>query len=86
MLPLLHGAIDTRILKHLKQLKKSKCAGSEVAATTIKGLDEEAYRALQVVLLAEGRARKLLPVEYDDILFRQLNREEAIRGRRPQVG
>ena len=35
----------------------------------------EAYRALQVRLTEESLALKLHPVQYDDILFRRLNRE-----------
>lgn len=74
MIPFLHGAIDTPILKHLKK-------SSKVSATTIKGLDEEAYRALQTVLLAESHASEMHPVQYDDILWRRLNRVGAIEGR-----
>jgi hypothetical protein len=75
ILPFLHGAIDTAILKHLK---KSKHARGEITATAIKDLDEGAYQALQS-LLAKDQAeswpesfRNLYPVQYDDILWRRL--------------
>ena len=70
IVPLLHGAIDTPILGHLK---KSNATG-KIRATTIKGLDQEAYLDLQSQLFAESRARKLYPVQYDDILWRSLSR------------
>ena len=69
IVPFLHGAIDTAILKHLKTCK---CAPGEIRATTIKELDEEAYQALQS-LLVDSRPeslRNLYPVQYDDILWR----------------
>lgn len=71
IIPWLHGAIDTPIMKHLK---KSKGAGRTIRATTIKGLDEEAYQALQSLVLAESLACKLHPVQYDDYWWRELNR------------
>ena len=43
-------------------------------ATTIKGLDREAYQDLQSQLFAESLACKLHPVQYDDILWRSLSR------------
>jgi hypothetical protein len=76
IVPFLHGAIDTAILK---DLKKSKLARGDIPATTIKDLDGEAYQALQS-LLAKSQAeswpeslRNLHPVQYDDILWRRLN-------------
>ncbi len=77
IVPFLHGAIDTPIMKHLK---KAKPDSSRVRATTIKGLDEEAYQALQAMLLAESHQEKLNPVQYDDILWRRLNRQPAETG------
>ena len=71
IVPYLHGAIDTPIMKHLKE---TKLASVKVRATTIKGLDREAYEALQSIVMAESLTRKLHPVQYDDILWRRLNR------------
>jgi hypothetical protein len=76
IVPFLHGAIDTAILKHLK---KSEHARGAITATTIKELDEGAYQALQALLAknqAESWPENLFnfhPVQYDDILWRRLN-------------
>jgi hypothetical protein len=75
MVPFLHGAIDTPILKHLK---KSERARARVRAATIKEVDEDTYQHLQSLLARksknESSNRKLHAVEYDDILWRRLNR------------
>jgi hypothetical protein len=72
IVPLLHGAVDTPIMKHLK---KSKYATTTIRATTIKQVDKTSYQALQSIVLAESRACKIQPVQYDDVMWRQLNRE-----------
>ena len=72
IVPFLNGAVDTPIMK---ALKKSKYATATIRATTIKGVDVTAYQALQALVLAESRARKMHPVQYDDIMWRKLNRE-----------
>jgi hypothetical protein len=77
ILPFLHGAIDTAIMKHLK---KSMRAHERIHTTTIKDLDEESYQKLQSLLLryqAECHPeslRKLHPVQFDDILWREFAR------------
>ena len=45
---------------------------------TIKKRDEAAYETLQSQLRDESVARKLHPVQYDDILWRRLNRHRRI--------
>jgi len=70
--PFLKGAVDTPIIKYLK---KSKYATTKIRATTIQSVDEKAYQALQSVVLAESIALKMHPVQLDDILWRQFNRE-----------
>ena len=70
--PFLKGAVDTPIMKYLK---KSKYATSKIRATTIQDVDEMTYHALQSVVLAESSALKMHPVQLDDILWRQFNRE-----------
>ena len=72
IVPLLHGAVDRPIMEHLKE---SKYATTTIRAATIKEVDEPAYQALQSLVLAESRAGKIHPVQYDDIMWRQLNRE-----------
>lgn len=72
ILPFLNGAVDTPIMKYLR---KSKCTTATIRATTIKEVDETEYQALQALVLAESCARKMHPVQYDDLMWRQLNRE-----------
>ena len=52
-------------------------SNEKIAATTIKGLDDEAYTALQSQLCAESLARELHPVQYGDILWRKHNRRSS---------
>lgn len=70
VLPLLNGAIDTPILKHLK----STGASPTVRAKTIQEVDETAYRALQSFVSTESLSLRVHPVQYDDIMWRRLNR------------
>lgn len=84
IVPLLHGAVDAPIMKHLK---KSKYATTTIRATTIKQVDKTSYQALQSVVLTASRACKIHPVQYDDIMWRQLNRPRtglAVRGESPE--
>jgi hypothetical protein len=77
IIPWLHGAVDTAILKYLK---KYKCAPGQISANTIKEIDEAGYHALQS-LLAKSRPeclRNLHPVEYDDILWRSFARQDDV--------
>jgi hypothetical protein len=63
----LYAGIDTKILaKHLRSI-----AGG---ITSLHGLDEKLYRVLQERLNQEAREKQMPPVEYDDFLFRELNR------------
>jgi hypothetical protein len=68
--PLLHGAVDTPIMKHLK----SKYATARIPAKTIQEIDAEAYRVLQSLVLKESLSMSIHPVQYDDIVWRRLNR------------
>jgi len=77
IVPFLNGVVDTAIMK---ELKKSKYAAAPIRATTIKEVDEQAYQALQAVVLAESCDRKMHPVQYDDIMWRQLNRDTNAPG------
>ncbi len=72
IVPLLHGAVDTPIMKCLK---KSEYATTTIRAANIKQVDKTSYQALQSLVLAESRARKIQPVQYDDIMWWQLNRQ-----------
>jgi hypothetical protein len=68
--PLLNGAVDTPIMKHLK----CKYATSRIRAKTIQEIGEDAYRILQSLVLKESLSMSIYPVQYDDIVWRRLNR------------
>ena len=72
IVPLLNGAVDTPIMKYLKK----KYATGTIRATTINEVDETAYEAIQSLVLTESGACKMHPVQYDDIMWRQLNRDK----------
>jgi len=69
----LHGAVDTPIMDHLK----CKYPDGPVRATTIEQVDEQTYRTLQDLLaqdIENSFHSDILPVQYDDIVWRELNR------------
>jgi hypothetical protein len=68
LVPFLNGAVDTPIMEHLKSVSTT------IRAKTIKEVDQKAYRILQSLVRAESQARKIDPVQYDDIMWRQLSR------------
>jgi hypothetical protein len=68
LVPFLHGAVDTALMKHLKS-----------ACTTIKDINEKAYRDLQSLVRTESDRCKVRPVQYDDIMWRQLNQKDNPR-------
>ncbi len=70
----LHGAVDTPIMNHLKR----KYPKTPVRATTIEQIDEQTYRTLQDLLARDIEDRfhgDILPVQYDDVMWQELNRE-----------
>jgi D-ribose pyranose/furanose isomerase RbsD len=74
LLPVLHGAIDTQILKHLKK----KFRKSAVSATTIEEINRTEYQLLQSLItkeIQEDFNSEIHPVQYDDIFFLRLNRQ-----------
>ncbi len=71
--PFLHGAVDTAMMNYLK-LKYPK---TPVQATTIEQVDEQTYRVLQAFLAQDIKDRfqsDILPVQWDDIMFQELDR------------
>jgi hypothetical protein len=73
VLPFLHGAIDTPILKDLKKRFPSEA----ISASTIEGINEDDYETLQQLVARDIREQfegSILPVQYDDIQWRKLNR------------
>jgi hypothetical protein len=69
IIPFLNGAVDTEILSHLKKSNRA------IRATTIKEIDQSAYQALESFILGESRVQNIHPVQYDDVMFRRLNRK-----------
>jgi len=65
----LHCGIDTGILRHLRQRH-----GVARGVVTLSAIDEQLYGELQRCLRREASARGLLAVEYDDELWREVNR------------
>lgn len=74
IVPFLNGAIDGPIMGHLKT---SRYVTSPIRATTIKEIDEDAYRALQEIVRKESLDQGPHPVQYEDVMWRRLNRERS---------
>lgn len=73
LMPFLHGAVDTPILRNLK----ATYPASNITAETIEAVGETEYGALQKLVAqhVQDEFRKLiLPVQYDDIMWHRLNR------------
>lgn len=73
--PFLHGAIDTPLLQHLSRSAPS----AAFRAKTIKDINDAEYQSLQLLVRAESQRCKVHPVQYDDIMFRRLNRKDNPR-------
>jgi hypothetical protein len=77
LLPLLHGAVDTPIMKYLK----SKFQTDRVLAETIEGITKSEYMAIQGLVAKdiETEFKNLIfPVQYDDFMWSRLNRRNLI--------
>jgi hypothetical protein len=73
VIPFLHAAIDNQLLAHLK--KQFQNMG--VTANSIEEIDESQYRLMQRAIgreLVSTFQSNILPVEYDDIKWSELNR------------
>jgi lambda repressor-like predicted transcriptional regulator len=70
---MLHGAVDNPMMQHLA----SRYPDAGLKSKTIEEVDREEYRKLQR-LVAQDIQRdfqsEILPVQYDDIMWRRLNR------------
>jgi hypothetical protein len=76
LIPLLHGALDNQIVKHLIQ----KFPETRIKSKQLEDIDRPKYEQLQSLVGREIREdfnSGILPVQYDDILFRRLNRTSA---------
>ena len=76
----LNAAVDTKMLKYLKAMPGAEA--SLVPATTVEQVDENTYVILQRLVwsdINERFAGSILPVEWDDIIWRQLNRQTEMK-------
>ena len=74
LLPLLHGAVDTPIMKNLK----SKYPNTGIKSETIESVGKSEYDALQRLVakhIQEEFKSDIFPVQYDDIMWHRLNRQ-----------
>jgi hypothetical protein len=72
LVPMLHGAVDTRMMQYLSTYRE---AG--VASKTIEKVDRDEYRKLQSFVARDIEREfqsQIHPVQWDDIVFRRLNR------------
>lgn len=73
LLPLLHGAVDTPIMKNLK----SRYPTSGVKSETIESVGKSEYAVLQGLVakhIQEEFKSEIFPAQYDDIMWHRLNR------------
>jgi hypothetical protein len=79
--PLLNGAIDTPILRHLLGMVKTDDGkGLTPRLWNIKAVDRDTYDTLQKLIrsdIADSFAGQIWPVQYDDIMWRRLNRPKT---------
>ena len=77
-MPRLNGTIDTPMLRHLfKKLEEIYGKSYSRHLWTIEMIDKETYDLLQKVIRQDIRDsfnNNMLPVQYDDIMGRRLNR------------
>lgn len=74
LIPWLNSAIDTNMMKYLKYLNP----GKNIEATTIEDVDRDTYILLQDFVRGDITTNfqvTVTPVDWDDILWRLLNRE-----------
>lgn len=73
LLPVLHAAVDTRMMKNLKK----KYPQNNIEAETVEAVTKPEYFVLQELVarhLKDEFNNLILPVQYDDIMWRRLNR------------
>lgn len=73
LVPLLHGALDNQILGHLKR----RFSDAGIKSTSIMDTDRDEYEQLQSLVrkgIQQDFNSEIHPVQYDDIMFRRLNR------------
>ena len=73
----LNAAIDTKMMKHLKSMPNAEA--SSITATSIEDVTEKTYRRLQELVredIEHNFQSPILPVEWDDIMWRELNNKD----------
>jgi hypothetical protein len=70
--PLLHGAIDTPILKYLKQKDGEKRLAR---ATSIATIGKQEYEVLQGLIAEDAKKNHRSTIEHEDVLWWKLNRK-----------
>jgi hypothetical protein len=73
LVPMLHGAVDTPIMRHLGR----RFPDAGLRATSIEQIDQTEYERLQSLVarsITEDFESQIYPVQYDDIMWRRLNR------------
>lgn len=71
----LHAAIDTKMLKHLKKYDKG------IPDSEAKVVDKDTYGTLQKLVWIDIHRRfsgLILPVQWDDIIWRRLNKNDRL--------
>jgi len=71
----LNAAVDTNMMKHLKSMPNAEA--SSITATSIEDVTEKTYHRLQELVredIEHNFQSPILPVEWDDIMWRRLNR------------
>ena len=72
------GAMDTAMMKYLTQ----KFPEAPARSTTVEQVDEQTYCVLIGLIARDIKVRyhgEILPVQWDDIVWRELNRETEER-------
>ena len=70
--PFLHAGIDTPILAYLKKAQRL-----EITASSIQEVDRRSYQLLQAAVASQIQSQfggRILPVMWDNIMWRRLNR------------
>ena len=75
--PWLNSAIDTKMMKYLKGLSCNE--SSNISATTVEQVNEDTYHTLQDLVhrdIEDTFDDSIMAVDWDDIMWRRLNRNE----------
>jgi len=74
LIPMLHGGLDTAMINDLKRRYPSK----GIRAKSVVSVNQHEHNRLQELVVEDIRSQfdsQIHPVQWDDIMFRRLNRE-----------